>query len=239
MPTNAKAAASGRRRGRPRLRIDRDAVADAVMELFTEGGYEAVSIVAAAEKLSVSRATLYRTVASKGDLLGILYERATDDLTRRIKMVLADISDPAQQLRALVGLQAQAAVQMRWSMPIFFGGGALPPDVLARWHTWSRQFEKMWVQVVTANMRAGYLEDGDPVITTRLILGMMLWVSRWYRPTENIAPGEIADAALNLFQLNLSPRAKARPAAPRRTATLARTANRHPRSGEARGRASY
>ena len=48
------------------------AVADAVAELCAEGGYEAVSIVDTAEKLSVSRATLYRTVPTKEDLLGIL-----------------------------------------------------------------------------------------------------------------------------------------------------------------------
>ena len=57
------------RSGRPRLTIDRDAVADAVAELFAEGGYEAVSIVDTAEKLSLSRATLYRTVPTKEDLL--------------------------------------------------------------------------------------------------------------------------------------------------------------------------
>jgi AcrR family transcriptional regulator len=65
-------------------------VADAVAELFAEGGYEAVSIPGTAEKLSVSRATLYRTVPTKEDLLGVLFERSTREITQRIRAVIAD-----------------------------------------------------------------------------------------------------------------------------------------------------
>ena len=79
-----------RPRGRPRLTIDRDAVAEAVAELFREGGYEAVTIPSVAEKLSVSRATLYRTVSAKRDLLGILYEFRFGDITERARAVVAD-----------------------------------------------------------------------------------------------------------------------------------------------------
>jgi AcrR family transcriptional regulator len=190
-----------RPRGRPRLTIDRDAVAEAVAELFREGGYEAVTIPSVAEKLSVSRATLYRTVSAKRDLLGILYEFRFGDITERARAVVADTDDPAEQLTRLIRLQADAAVQMRRYLPVFFGGGDLPPDVFAQWHTWSRRFEKMWVDVVAANMREGNLETGDPAVTTRLILGMLIWVSRWYRPSENVTPDEIADAALRLVRL--------------------------------------
>jgi AcrR family transcriptional regulator len=56
--------------------IDRDAVADAVEGLYVEGGIDAVSIVGAAQRLDVSRATLYRTVPNKEDLVGILFERS-------------------------------------------------------------------------------------------------------------------------------------------------------------------
>jgi hypothetical protein len=77
----------------------------------------------------------------------------------------------------------------------------LPSDVFAQWHTWSRRFEKIWADVVAANMREGNLETGDPVVTTRLILGMLIWVSRWYRPSEDVTPDEIADAALRLVRL--------------------------------------
>jgi AcrR family transcriptional regulator len=211
MPTDDNATVNSRPRGRPRLTIDRDAVADAVAELFAEGGYEAVSIVDTAEKLAVSRATLYRTVPTKEDLLGVLFERSTKQLTENAKAAIGEIDDSAEQLNRLIQLHAEAAVQMRSYMPVFFGGGDLPPEVFAQWHTWSRQYEKLWRNVVAANMRDGNLDEGDPVITTRLILGMLIWVSRWYRPKEKITSAQIAEAAIQLVRVGHgAPRAKGR-----------------------------
>jgi AcrR family transcriptional regulator len=224
VPKNVNGRTNGRPRGRPRLTIDRDAVADAVAELFHSGGYEAVSIVDTAEKLSVSRATLYRTVPTKQDLLGILFERSTREITERVETAIRDIADPAERLREMVRLQSEAAVQMRSYMPVFFDGGDLPNDVVQRWHKWSRQFEKLWVSVVAANMEAGNIEKGDLVVTTRLILGMILWVSRWYRPKEKITADEIADHAIGLLRLGYVPgeTGSRKPAAPRRRRTTSR-----------------
>lgn len=205
MSTVSSASDKPRPRGRPRLTIDRNAVADAVAELLAEGGYDAVSIPDTADKLSISRATLYRTVPTKEDLLGILFERSTRELTARAKAVVREVDDPAEQLSRLLMLQADAAVQMRSYMPVFFGGGALPQDVLARWHTWSRQYEELWVKVVKANMRAGYLDPGDPTLATRLILGMLIWVSRWYRTSERVTSGQIAETAIHLLGLKGAP----------------------------------
>lgn|GEM_PF-1882299 len=198
---NTAARSNPRPRGRPRLEIDLDAVAEAVAELLSEGGYDAVGVPEVAEKLSISRATLYRTVPTKVDLMGILFERRTRDLSRQARATIAATADPAEQLTNLIRLNTNAAVQMRRYMSVFFGGGDLPPEVYSRWHTWIRRYENMWIKVVTANMRDGYLVEGDPVVTTRLILGMCVWISRWYRPSENLTPDEIADAAINLLKL--------------------------------------
>jgi len=201
-----------RPRGRPRLEIDPDAVADAVAELFAEGGLEAVSILDAAEKLSVSRATLYRTVPTKEHLLGILFERSTGELTKAARASLKETDDPAERLLVLVRLQVDAAIRMRRYMPVFFGGGDLPPEVFERWHKWSREFESIWVGVIKENMDAGLVPPGDPVVTTRLLLGSLIWVSRWYRPTDKHNPESITQAAVDLIK---AIQAGPRPAAPK------------------------
>ncbi|NIH95560.1 TetR/AcrR family transcriptional regulator [Mycolicibacterium fluoranthenivorans] len=176
-------------------------MADAVAALFAEGGYEAVSVVGTADKLGVSRATLYRTVSTREDLLGILFERSTSDLTQRATALIASIDDPAERLTAMIRLQAEAAVNMRSYLGVFFGGVGVPADVYARWHSWSRQYEKLWVGVVSDTMEVGYLDKGNPVVIARLILGMMIWVSRWYRPGEDISIEEIAETATHLVRV--------------------------------------
>ena len=208
------------KRGRPRREIHPAAVADAVAELFAEGGADAVSIIDAAEKLNVSRATLYRAIPTKEHLLGVLFERSWHELTEQAKAVLARTDDPPEQLRQLVALQIDAAVRMRRYMPVFFGGGDLPSDVFSRWHTFSRDFENLWVGVVAEAMHVGYLAEDDPLITARLLLGQCIWISRWYRPGGAYDTASITRAAINLLP--------ALPAATGGTTNATRSGRRQP-----------
>lgn len=189
------------KRGRPRKDIDPSALADAVAELFQEGGADAVSIIDAADKLNVSRATLYRSVPTKEDLLGILFERSTRQLTQDAIRIAETVHGPHNQLSALVTVLVKAAVDMRHYMAVFFGGGDLPSEVMYRWHKFSREFEAQWVRVVTANMESGALAPADPVVTARLLLGQCIWISRWYRTSEPYEIATITDAALRLLRL--------------------------------------
>jgi AcrR family transcriptional regulator len=193
------AADAPRPRGRPRSEIDLDAVADAVAGLFIEGGMDAVSIVGAAQKLDVSRATLYRTVPSKEDLVGILFERSTRQQTELLLAVVEAEISARDRLIRLIELQVEAAVRMRGYMPVFFGGAGLPADVFERWHAWSREYEALWARCIEEAMEEGVLVRTDIVAATRLILGMCLWVSRWYRPNEGIDTADIAQNAIRLL----------------------------------------
>lgn len=201
--TNADSPSDERRpRGRPRREIDLEGVADAVAQLFAQGGLEAVSISATADILSVSRATLYRTVPSKEHLVGILFERSTRELAQTARDVVKRHPDTREQLTELIRLQVDAAIRMRRHMPVFFGGTGLPSDVYQRWHSWSRRYESLWRTTVSKAMNEGVIEPANPVVTTRLLLGMCIWVSRWYRPKEPYQSAEVAEAALRLLRLS-------------------------------------
>lgn len=184
--------------GRPRREIAMSDVADVAVQLFSEGGYDAVSIEAAAERLSVSRATLYRTVATKNDLLGIVFERLTHELSEGAVELMQSTKDPEEALLGLLRLQIEAAIRTRRYLAVLFGGVGLAPEGYARWQDWSRDYESIWTTAVTNAMKAGVLDWADPRITTRLLLGMAIWVSRWYRPVEGFTPDEIAEAAVQL-----------------------------------------
>lgn len=195
-------ARSTRLPGRPRKEIDLTAVAESAGRLFTEGGFDAVSIEAVAEQLSVSRATLYRTVPTKDHLLAILFERSTGMLGEGARDLLAEHRPPRDELRALIRLHVTAAIETRRYMAVFFGGAGLPSDIYERWRHFSRDYERLWRGVVQRAMDAGVLAPRDPVLTTRLALGMVIWVSRWYRPGEGYDADQIAEEALALITGN-------------------------------------
>jgi AcrR family transcriptional regulator len=179
--------------------IDLDAVADAVAGLVIDGGEKAISIVGAAERLDVSRATLYRLVPTKEDLVGIMFERATKHQTEVMSEVVDSDVSVRDRLIRLIEMQVEAAVRMRGYMPVFFGGEGLPADVFQRWHAWSRDYEATWHDCVKEAMAEGVLETADVRTTTRLLLGMCLWVSRWYRPEDGMEIEHIARVAVSLI----------------------------------------
>jgi AcrR family transcriptional regulator len=185
--------------GRPRKEIDPAEVAEAAGRLFASGGYDAVSIEAVSQELAVSRATLYRTVSTKEHLLAILFERSTQNLDSEARELLDRGLEPAEELATLVELHIKAAIETRRYMAVFFGGAGLPTDVYRRWQSFSREYETLWTGVVSRAMEAGVLAPGDAVLTTRVLLGMVIWVSRWYRPSEPYSGEQIAQTALSLI----------------------------------------
>jgi AcrR family transcriptional regulator len=189
-----------RPRGRPRTVIDLTELLDAVERLFSAGGLDGVSIERAAAELGVSRATLYRTVPSKERLLGLLFKRMTDEVTAEALGATKDDGRSAKaRLYALLRVQFDAAIRMRDYMFVFFGREWLEPDVYADWRRWSREYEQIWVDAVRAAADEGALSVKDPVIATRLLLGMILWVSRWYRPNMGLDADDLTDEAIRLL----------------------------------------
>ncbi|WP_243769881.1 TetR/AcrR family transcriptional regulator [Amycolatopsis acidicola] len=200
MPKATRSTGGTRAPGRPRKEIDLLEVADTAGRLFAEGGYDAVSIEAVAEQLSVSRATLYRTVPTKERLLDILFERSTQNLDEAVTALIAEHREPADELTELVCLHINAAIETRHYMAVFFGGAGVSQDVYQRWQKFSHSYEQRWLGVVKRAMGANVLHWGDPVLTTRLLLGMVIWVSRWYRGSEKFTAAQITETAVGLIR---------------------------------------
>jgi len=189
-----------RRRGRPPKELDRRQIAEAVERILERDGADGVSVERAATELSVSRTTLYRTVPTKQHLLGLVFEKLTADLlASALAATEAPGRPPGERLHALMSIHIGAAVRMREYLMVFFDGGDLPADVYANWHRWRHRYEEVWRETVSAAMDDGTLRQGDVAVATRLVLGMCIWTSRWYRPERDPDADRIADLAFSLL----------------------------------------
>lgn len=198
VPSTA-ASTTQRKRGRPPRNIDDGAVVAAIERLFSEGGIDAVTIERTAVELRVSRATLYRSVPSKAHLLGILFVRMTDELDRNAaRAIRATDATPKERLTELIRVQIEAAVRMRDYFFVFFDGSRLPRTVHREWRRWTRRHEQVWIDAVAEAIDTGALPPGDPRLTTRMILGMLIWIAHWFRASEGITTEQIQAKALEL-----------------------------------------
>lgn len=195
-------AAAPRKRGRPPRAITTDAVIDAVQRLFAEGGIDAVTIERTAAELKVSRATLYRSVPTKKDLLGLLFTRMNRELTAAaLDAAQAPGRTAGERLETLISVQVEASVRMRDYLFVFIDGSRIPTGDYDEWRRWLEDYERIWLDAVANAIAAGDLPSGDVRLTTRLILGMTIWVARWFRPRENVTPEQIQQRTLEILGL--------------------------------------
>ena len=198
---DAVGASQARGRGRPPKTIDQSALVDAVETLFAGGGVDAVTIESAAAAMGVSRATMYRVVPTKEHLLGLLFERMTTELGSAARAAArADGRDARARLQALLVVHIAAAIRMRHYLYVFFDGHRLPTDTYNKWRRWRQRYERLWVSVVSDAAQAGVITTSDPVIATRLMLGMCIWVSRWYQPSSGLTAEKLAALAGELLE---------------------------------------
>jgi AcrR family transcriptional regulator len=196
----ANTAAVPRKRGRPPRTIDHGALVAAIERLFAAGGIDAVTIERTAAELAVSRATLYRSVPSKADLLGILFVQMTLELDQAAWTAThTEVASARLRLERLVRVQIEAAIRMRDYFFIYFDGSRLPDTVYQDWRRWAPRHEQVWIDTVAAAIEAGDLPPGEPRLTTRLILGMTIWVANWYRPKEGFTLEQIQERTLELI----------------------------------------
>jgi AcrR family transcriptional regulator len=76
----SEAEAQPRRRGRPRRAAARRTIMEATLALLAEGGFQAATIDAIAERAGVGRNTIYRRWPAKEDLLADALHELTADL---------------------------------------------------------------------------------------------------------------------------------------------------------------
>jgi AcrR family transcriptional regulator len=190
-----------RARGRPRVVIDQDDLLEVVEQLFADGGLDAVTVERAAEELGVSRATLYRSFPTKERLLGALLARMTDDVRERsLRAVTDDGRSATERLRTLMRVHFQAAIEMREYLWVFFDGQAvLVPEDYAVWRRFTQEYERNWATTLAAAAQERELALADHQLAAKLVIGMIIWVSRWYRPEMDIDADRLTDQAVQLL----------------------------------------
>lgn len=185
--------------GRPRSAIDREQIVAVLGTIFAREGLDAISVDRVASELGVSRATLRRSVPTIEHLHWLVFEKLAGRTLDAARAVAASAAGGGEKLAALLQIQVDAAIETRVFYILLHAQLALPAEVDEAWRSWRRAYEDVWVQTVTQAAREGAVTSADPLLTTRLLLGMTTWIARWYRPEEGIAPEAIRQAVADLL----------------------------------------
>lgn len=200
-PTEKPAA----RRGRPGY--DQDAVVAAAVELFNRHGYEATSMGMIAERLGISKSAIYHHVPGKEQLLEVALDRAIGELEAVLERPAARERPVDQRLeyvlRAMVGVLVDELSNVTLLLRVR-GNTPMERRAMER----RRAFDHAVADLIEEAASSGALRsDLQPRVVTRLVFGMINWITEWYRPGGPLQREELGDSVVAIAFDGLRPRA--------------------------------
>jgi AcrR family transcriptional regulator len=178
-----------------------ESILQAAAACFGEQGYRATTLETVAERLGISRVTLYRYCPSKEELLIRVFERSIAIFQRGLQQICAQEVPPEEKLRQIIRHQIRLMADHRNFLSVFFSEeGNLPPEMARRARTERRVYDELIESVIREGVATGRLAPLPAKLVSFALLGMCNWLYQWYQPEGSWSVDEVARIFINLVE---------------------------------------
>src|SRR5574341_1603893 len=181
-------------------KVSRDEIIVAAIQLFNHNGYHATTMRDIARAVSIQKPSLYHHFDSKEAILQCILETGMDRLIRELSAIVNADMDCADKLRAAIRAHAMMIAGNPAGAAVFLREDRGLGDEYLRQYLEKRdRFESCFREIIRQGMDAGIFRQADVAITAQALLGMVNWMTRWYRPAGRLTAKEIADQFADVF----------------------------------------
>jgi AcrR family transcriptional regulator len=168
-------------------------------QIFRDRGYDATSVSDIARALGMTKAGLYHHFESKEALLLEIMNYGLDRVRDDVIIPVRAIRDPEERLRQLVVRHARIATRGRGAIA-HLGDEirALPPAARKQLEERMRAYVDLVRDTIRELRAAGRLRDVDPTVATFSLIGMILWLPRWFRQDGGLTQAQVAEEVTKL-----------------------------------------
>lgn len=186
--------------------VKREAVLRAAAQLFNEKGYHATSLDEVAERLHVTKPTLYYYVRNKEAILFECVRTGLEMMREAIEAAGASGGSAMDKLVSAMRAYARV-VTMEFGMCIIrVGEEPLPPESRRELRRLKGVIDHEFRRLIQQGMAEGSIAPCDPKIAAFALAGALSWIARWYQPRGALDPDEIAAQCIRLIVDGLAPR---------------------------------
>jgi len=180
----------------PSRRVD---ICRTAAQIFRDRGYTATSVSDVARALGMTKAGLYHYFDSKEALLLEIMTYGLERVRDEVLLPARAIRDPEERLRQIVIRHGRIATDGRGAVA-HLGDEirSLPPSA-------RRQIEermRLYFDLIRDTLRElktrGQLRDIDPTVAAFSLLGMILWLPRWFRQDGRLSQEQVAGEVAKL-----------------------------------------
>lgn len=167
--------------------------------IFCEKGFDAASMSDIADAVGITKAGIYHYVKSKQDLLFEIMNFGMDLLEKEVLTPARAVADAEQRLRTIIANHARLITS--GSTPEGHNPVTIVNDEVAGLTTAQRrkiiQRKRVYLDLVRDTLiqlkADGKLKDVDVTVAAFSLLGMLLWLSRWYRPDGQLKADRVVE----------------------------------------------
>ena len=179
--------------------LKRNAVLQTAAQLFNERGFHATSLDDIAERLNVSKPTVYYYVESKDQILLECVKIALDLMQAGIDEVRAAGGSAIDQLKACMRIYSSVVTQDFGMCVIRIGEDPLPDPLKKELRRLKAGIDGQFRRLIAEGVDEGSLAPCDPKMAAFMLAGALSWIGRWYRPDGDLTPDQIADQGIELL----------------------------------------
>ena len=196
-----------KKRDRKREReVKREAVLRVAAQLFNEKGFHATSLDEVAERLHVTKPTVYYYVKNKEEILFECVRIGIETLHAAVEKVGNSGGTALEKLKAAIREYAAISAQDFGMCVIRVGEDPLPPESRKKLRRLKRLIDQEFRGLIVQGIAEGSIGPCDPKITAFLLAGALSWIARWYRPDGELGLDEIIERGIAVMLNGLAAR---------------------------------
>lgn len=181
----------------------RDAVLLTAAEVFNERGFYGTTLDEVAERLHITKPTLYYYVKNKEE---ILFECSRIGMSQIRDIAVATVAADGPVVARLVSFMRQYAeiITTEFGMcAIRVGPDPLNEEHREAIHTLRDEIDQSLRRLITAGVADGSLVECDPKLASVTLLGSLSSIAYWYRPDGALSREQLAERCISLIAFGL------------------------------------
>ncbi|GAA0557256.1 TetR/AcrR family transcriptional regulator [Saccharopolyspora spinosporotrichia] len=187
---------------RESARSKRKVILDAAIDHFGAVGFEHTKWATVADQVGIGQTALYHYFESKSHCLLTIMRMQLDSSLAGFREATSGVADPTRALKAAIASAYEATEREALQRRILHNHMDLlsTPRQSKREEAERqacrelvRDIEAEWAELIRRGIDKGVFLDRDPVVTARLVLGLVVSVWRWYRSDGSTSLDEITE----------------------------------------------
>jgi len=179
--------------------LKREAVLRTAARMFNEKGFHATSLDEVAERLNVTKPTLYYYVSSKDEILFECVRIGLEMVREGIDDVARSGGTAADKLVACMRAYARVVTMDFGACVIRVGEDPLPPESRRELRRLKAEIDREFRDLIASGVEDGSLAPCDPKLAAFTIAGALSWIGRWYRPEGPLGADDAIERCIEVL----------------------------------------